>query len=230
MHPRSLRTLLGAAALTVVAVPVADAQKPVKTPKPPKGAQAVSFAAAPSTIVFGSSSALSGTVSGPQTAGVTVQLDADETRPYGDAYKPTGRTAVTAANGRYSFSAAPGKNTQYRVTARTSPTVTSAAKLVLVRIRVGLRVSDSTPRRGSRVLFSGSVFPAYDGRSALIQKRSPSGRWVTVVSTPLRDAGTSRSSFSRRLRVSRDGTYRVKVSGDANRVNGFSRLRALNVG
>lgn len=230
MHSRTLRTLLGAAALTVVTVPVADAQKPAKTPKPPKGAQAVSLAAAPSIVVFNSSTTLSGAVSGPQTSGVTVQLDADDTRPYGDSYKPTGRTAVTAANGRYSFAAAPGKNTQYRVTARTSPSVTSAAKLVLVRIRVGLRVSDSTPRSGSRVLFSGSVFPAYDGRSALIQKRSPTGRWVTVVSTTLRDAGTTRSSFSRRIRVSRDGTYRVKVSGDTQRVNGFSRLRRIDVG
>lgn len=217
--------LAGAAALAAASVSVAAAQNPNKPPK----ATAVSLEAKPSVVVFGATSTLSGTVSGGQTSGVTVRLDADDTRPYGDSYKPTGRTALTAANSKYSLAVVPGVNTQYRVVAQTSPNVTSPARLVLVRIKVGLKVSDSTPRSGSRVLFSGSVFPAHDGRTALIQKRSPSGRWVTVTTTTLRDAGTTRSTYSRRIRVSRDGTYRVKVSGDADHVNGFSRTRTLDV-
>jgi hypothetical protein len=219
-------TAVATVAIAAASASVATAQKPVK---PPKGTQAVSLAAAPSIVVFGSSSSLSGDVTGPQTSGVTVRLEADDSRPYGDSYKPTGRTAVTAANGKYAFAVKPGLNTQYRVTAQTSPGVTSAPKLVLTRIRVGLKVSTTTLRSGSRVLFSGSVLPAHDGRLALIQKRSPTGRWVTVARTTLRDAGTSRSSFSRRLRITRDGTYRVKVSGDTDHVNGFSRTRTLDV-
>lgn len=225
MSRTTLLALTGAAALAAASVSVAAAQNPNK----PAKATAVSLDAKPTIVVFGATSTLSGTVTGPQTSGVTVRLDADDTRPYGDSYKPTGRTAVTAANGKYSLAVVPGVNTQYRVVAQTSPNVTSPARLVLVRIKVGLKVSDSTPRSGSRVLFSGSVFPAHDGRTALIQKRSPSGRWVTVTTTTLKDAGTTRSTYSRRIRVSRDGTYRVKVSGDADHVNGFSRTRTLDV-
>lgn len=226
MSRTTIVALAGAAALAAASVSVAGAQNPNK----PSKATAVSLDAKPAIVVFGATSTLSGTLTGGQTSGVTVRLDADDTRPYGDSYKPTGRTAQTAANGKYSLGVVPGVNTQYRVVAQTSPNVTSPARLVLVRIKVGLKVSDSTPRSGSRVLFSGSVFPAHDGRNALIQKRSPTGRWVTVTTTTLKDAGTAHSTFSRRIRVSRDGTYRVKVSGDADHVNGFSRTRTLDVG
>ena len=221
MSRTTIVAFTGAAALAAASISgsVAGAQNPNK----PAKTTAVSLDAKPTIVVFGATSTLSGAVTGGQTSGVTVRLESDDTRPYGDSYKPTGRTAVTAANSRYSFAAVPGVNTQYRVVAQTSPNVTSPARLVLVRIKVGLKVSDSTPRSGSRVLFSGSVFPAHDGRTALIQKRSPTGRWVTVTSTTLKDAGTTRSSYSRSIRVSRDGTYRVKVSGDADHVNGFSR-------
>ncbi len=219
-------TAVATVAIAAVSASAATAQKPVK---PPKDGQAVSIAAKPTIVIFGSSTTLSGDVTGARSSGVTVRLEADDTRPYGDGYKPTGRTAVTAANGRYAFAVKPGLNTQYRVTAQTSPGVTSAPKLVLTRIRVGLSVSTTSLRSGSRVRFSGSVLPAHDGRLALIQKRSPTGRWVTVARTTLRDAGTSRSSYSRRLRITRDGTYRVKVAGDGDHVNGFSRTRALDV-
>lgn len=228
MTRTTLITAAATATLTVaIAVPVAIAQKPVKPPK--TGTQAVSLDAKPTIVVFGSTSTLSGDVTGPQSSGVTVRLEADDTRPYGDSYKSTGRTAVTATNGRYSFAARPGVNTQYRVTAQASPPVNSAPKLVLTRIRVGLSLSTSTANRGSLVRFSGSVLPAHDGRTALIQKRSPTGRWVTVARTTLRDAGTSRSSYSRRIRATTDGTYRVKVAGDSDHVNGFSRTRSLDV-
>ena len=46
----------------------------------------------------------------------------------------------------------------------------------------------------------------------------------------LRDAGTELSRYSRRVRVRRDGVYRVKVAGDADHINGFSRIRRLDVG
>ena len=84
--------------------------------------------------------------------------------------------------------------------------------------------------RPALVQFAGSVFPAHDGRLALIQRRSSTGRFVTVARTALRDAGDARSSYSRRLRISSDAVYRVKLPGDADHINGFSRLRTVNVG
>jgi hypothetical protein len=222
------KVLISVAALALAVVPAAAAQKPA--PKPPKGGAAVTLDAKPAIVVYSSSTALSGRLSGGAIAGVTVRLEQDASRPYGDAYARAGVTTTTAANGSYSFTVKPPSNTQYRVVAQATPAVTSAPKLVVVRMRVGLSVSDSTPRRGSLVRFFGSVLPAHDGRPALLQKRSSTGRFVTVARTTLRDAGDVRSSYSRRLRVVSDGVYRVKAPGDNDHVNGFSRLRSLNVG
>jgi hypothetical protein len=224
MHPKYV---IPGLALALALVPAAAAQKP---PKPPKGGSAVSLDAKPTIVVHGSAATLSGRVAGPTVAGVTVRLEADTTRPYGDGYRPAGLTATTTRSGTYSLTVKPLLNTQYRAIAQTSPRVTSPPKLVLVRMRVGIRLSDSTPRRGGLVRFSGSVFPAHDGRTAHIQKRSSTGRFVTVARTTLRDAGDARSSYSRRIRVRSDGVYRVKVPGDSDHVNGFSRLRRITVG
>ncbi|CAA9501592.1 MAG: hypothetical protein AVDCRST_MAG67-1923 [uncultured Solirubrobacteraceae bacterium] len=223
MHGRHLTYAV--AGLALAFVPAAAAQN--NSPNKPKDA-AITLAADPTTIVYSGATTLSGRVSGASTGGVTVRLEADTTRPYGDSYKPTGATATTDASGKYTFALKPLVNTQYRAIAQASPPVTSAPKLVLVRMLVGIKLSDSTPARGRLVTFSGSVYPAHDGRSALIQKRSSTGRFVTVARTTLRDAGDARSTYSRRVRV-RDGVYRVKVSGDGDHINGFSRARTINV-
>ena len=181
-----------------------------KPPKPP--AAAVTLDAKPNPLVFGQITMLSGDVAGKDSGGVKIRFEEDATRPYGDSYKPSALTATTANNGRYAVAAKPLVNTQYRAIAQTSPPVTSAPRLVLVRTLVGLRVSDSTPRRGSLVSFSGSVFPAHDGGRALIQRRTRSGGFVTLARPALLDAGTQRSTYSKRLRVRSDGVYRVKVA------------------
>ena len=222
MHRKHL--MCGSLGLVLALVPAAAAQNPK-----PKGATGVSLDAKPTTLVYSATTTLSGRVSGGDAGGVTIRLEQDATRPYGDAYAPVGKTAVTETNGRYSFAVKPLQNTQYRVVAQASPPVTSAPRLVLVRSRVGIRVSDPTPARGALVTFSGSVYPAHDGRAVLVQKRSPAGRFVTVTRTVLRDAGDARSTYTRRLRVFRDGAYRVKLAGDADHINGFSATRTLNV-
>lgn len=207
-------------------VPGALAAKPPVKPAP---ASTITIEAKPSIVVFSATTSLSGRLSGAKAAGVSVRLEQDTTRPYGDGYTASGITAMTASNGRYAFAVKPLVNTRYRVVAQASPPVTSGATLVRVRVRVGLSVSDSTPRARSLVRFSGSASPAHDGRTAYIQRRSSTGRFITVGRTTLRDAGDARSTYNRRLRVSRDGVYRVKVVGDGDHINGFSRLRALTV-
>ena len=197
--------------------------------KAPAKNGAVSLDAKPNPLVFGGATTLSGNVNGKDSGSVTVRFEEDTTRPYGDSYKPSALTVKTAKNGRYAVAAKPLVNTQYRAIAQASPPVTSAPRLVLVRTLVGLRVSDSTPRAGSLVTFSGSVFPAHDGARALIQRRTRSGGFVTLARPGLMDAGTQKSTYSKRLRVRSDGVYRVKVAGDGDHVNGFSRLRTLDV-
>lgn len=213
--------ICGCLGVALAVVPAAVAQQPKN--------DAVSLDAQPTTVVFSGATTLSGRVSGANAGGVTVRLEEDATRPYGDAYKPAGKVATTANNGRYSFAVKPPQNTQYRVIAQTSPPLTSGPRLVLVRWLVGSRVSDPTPARGALVTFSGSVYPAGDGRTVIVQKRAPSGRFVSVGRTVLRDAGESRSTYLRRVRVFRDGVYRVKVVGDGDHINGFSKTRTLNV-
>ena len=215
------RILIIAGALALVTVPALAAPKP---PKPPKGTTALTIDAKPNPVVFSSPVALTGRLSGGSAGNVGVKLQKDESRPYGDSYQDTSVTGTTKSNGSYAFSVKPGLNTQYRVVAANSPPVTSPGRLVLVRPRVGLKVATS----GGKVRFSGSVYPALDGRSVLVQRRSPSGRFITVAKTTLKDAGTVRSSYSKLVTVTRDGVYRTKVPGDTKHVNGFSAARSVS--
>lgn len=192
--------------------------------KPPKDA-AVSLVAKPAIVVYGSATTLSGRVEGARS-GVAVTLQRDPF-PLGDGLAPY-RTATTAANGSFSFTLSPVLHTSYRAVAATSPSKPSATVLVRVRMRVGLRLSTSTPTAGRTVRFSGSVHPAHDSRTASIQKRSSTGRWTTVARTTLQDAGTTHSAYSRRVRINRDGVYRVKVAGDSDHLSGFSRSRSID--
>ncbi len=215
---------------TVVIAAVAPAAIAAKPPKPPKpSSYTVTLDAKPNPVVFGAVTTLSGALTGPTVSGVTIRLEQDTTAPFGDKYSPTGLTATTAPNGRWSLAAKPPVNVQYRAVAQTSPSTASPARRVLVRTRVGFLVSDSTPARGRFVRFSGSVLPAHDGLLALIQRRTSTGSFVTVARTPLTDAGTARSVYHRRVRIVRSGVYRVKVAGHADHATGFSRTRAITV-
>lgn len=224
MHLRPTLTLAALAGLALV--PAATAQKP---PKPAPGTYAISLDAKPDPVVFTKPTTLSGRLAGPTTAGVAMRLQQDTTLPLGDKFEDAGQSTTTATNGAFSFVVKPAVNTQYRVVAKTTPDTTSAATLVSVRPLVGLKLSTSTPTAGARVRFSGSVLPAHDGSTVSIQRRSSTGGWVTVAKTTLKDAGDTRSAYARRLRVKRDGVYRVKLPGHADHVNGYSAKRTIDV-
>lgn len=217
-----------AGVLAVALVPTAALA--AKPPKPPKGAAAVSITAAPDPVVFTKPVTISGKLTGVSPAsGVAVKLEQDQTRPFGDAYQPVGTTATTTANGGFAFALKPSRTTQYRVVAQASPPVTSAPRLVEVRPLVGIRASTLHPRSGALVRFSGIVQPRRSGASALLQRRSSTGGFVTVARTTLRDA-TGGSAYAVRARIRRAGAYRVKVPGALDLVNGFSRTLSLSVG
>src|SRR4051794_1580664 len=185
-----MRKITAVAALAVVALTpvVATAKKP---PKPGKGAK-LTLAAGPNPVVFGHSTALAGRLNGSNKAGQTVTLRADPF-PFG-GLKPAG-TAVTSQQGAYTFAPKPPVNTRFqtKVGGTQSPVVT-----VLVRMRVRLQLSDSTPRAGRRVRFFGRACPKHDGGLVKIQRRR-GRRWRTVRRPRLRAAKTC-SRFSRRLR------------------------------
>lgn len=224
MRIKPVATSFAIASLVFATAAVAD-HKPGHNPG--QGNADVTIAAT-SPIVWGKSSVVSGSVRGA-ASGVLVDLQADPF-PFSDTEFVKEATVPTDAKGDYRFVPMPKLNTRYRVVAQTSPPVTSTVATVLVRIRVKLGVSDSTPKRGSLVTFSGSACPAHDGNLVYVQRRTSTGGYGTVARTKLVDAGTTCSKYSRRVRVFSDGVYRVKVSagGDGDHVAGVSRTVSLD--
>jgi hypothetical protein len=94
---------------------------------------------------------------------------------------------------------------------------------------VTLAVSDATPRPGQRIRLFGAVRPEHDGGTVEIQKRRKGGVFRTVAKARLRDAGSARSVYSRRLRVLRDAVFRARVAGNAAYATGVSRARTVDV-
>jgi hypothetical protein len=220
-----MRKISAALALLVVCAGPALAAKP--PPKPGKPNPNLTIKASATAVTFGRTVTLSGGTKN-MAAGTTIEL---QQNPYPYAgFKPTGKTGVVDPSGNWSIAGvAPQLHTQYKVVAKTSPPVESATVFVRVRLRVSFRVGDSTPKKGVRVRFSGTVAPAHDGKPVLIQKKTASG-YKTVTRTTLLDNGTATSKYSKRLRIKSSGTYRVVAeSVDQDHDNGTSRSRTLRV-
>jgi Copper binding proteins, plastocyanin/azurin family len=93
---------------------------------------------------------------------------------------------------------------------------------------VTLKVSDASPARGARVRFFGTVQPEQDGRMLQLQRRR--GRsYVTVTRIRLTDAGSTRSKFSKRLRIVGDAVFRARLPANSDYLTGVSRTKRLNV-
>ena len=217
------RLLLAASAATLIAValPVmaSATHKPGHQPGP--GGVNLTISAKPATIVAGSTTVISGRLTGPNNAGRAVTLRADG-YPFNVGDKAVASTR-TGSNGSYSFSQRPDRNTNYQVTLGG---VRTERVRVNVRFRVSFAASDYTPRSGQLVRFRGKACPESNGAIVSIQRKSSTGRFRTVRRTTLKDATTC-SAYSRTLRVHRDGTYRV-TTDDAARARGYSRARFLN--
>jgi hypothetical protein len=199
----------------------------------PPSKNAVTITSLPTTLTYGRATTIAGQVSGPGNAGVLVTLE-ENPYPYTGGFKPTTVTTGTGATGAYSLAVTPSVSTHYRVTVKTKPPVTSPETAVRVRVKVTLRLSDLTPAAGQRVRFSGTVTPAHDGKLARIQRRTSTGAWKTVASATLVAAtpvnGVARSKFSKRLRINRTATYRVRVApGDGDHIAGNSSRRRARV-
>jgi hypothetical protein len=213
-----IRAIIAVAAALglVVAVP-ATAQKG-------KGSLTLTSSANP--VVFGQTLTLSGTVKGAKSA---VQVKLQRRGLTSTTWKDVA-LATTTASGDYSFAFKPRRSGVFRVsdtaaTPRFSPELTQQVS-PLVRARV----SDSTPRAGARVRFSGTVRPAHDRRRVHIQRKQADGSWATVARTRLRDTGRPFSRFRRRVVVRETGTYRVLLPAHPDHSDGASGELTLTVG
>jgi hypothetical protein len=179
----------------------------------------LTIAADPEPVLWGDNATISGRLRGPENAGKAIELQHDP-HPFGSDYnpEPLART-TTNAQGFYTFTIAPARNTNYRAITTTDPRQLSDNFKLHVRMRINRSVSDRTPRRGQRVAFVGAVAPAHDGQVIRIQRRGSDGIFRTVARTKLTDAGDkfpTNSFYERKLRIKRDGTFRVQVKGDAD--------------
>ena len=198
---------------------------------PAKGSPSLTIAERPSAVTYGGAVTISGQLKGTHHAGKTVGLQAN---PYPFKGFTTRAVVKTDSKGAYRFVVKPVRHTRYRAVTPSPLTVydtlvKSPEVLVHVRLRVGIRLSDSTPRRGSRVRFFGSVAPKHNGRAVYIQRRRRDGRWVTIARTKTRNATGNRSVYSKRVRIFRTGLYRVRVRGHADHSTGTSRRRLIRV-
>ncbi len=215
---RILPCLLAAGA---VLAPVASsaAQKP---PKPP-GQQGVTLRPSATLVTFSQPVTSKVSVKGAKAGvGVTLQRRPSTAPTWSDV-----ETRATDAQGDATFTTRPRRNDYYRAIARTTPEQTSAEALVQVAPLVGFRVSDSTPRAGSLVRFSGTVRPRHNGRRVYVQRKLGSGSFVTIRRTTLKAATSTYSKYSLRVRVRSAATYRVRILGHADHALGVSRERVL---
>ena len=210
---------LAMAASLVLAAPAAATHRPGHGE-----ARNITISASATTIKFGGTVTLSGKLNGSNNAARTVNIDQD---PFPvDAFTDAG-TATTNATGDWTFAHKPTANTRYRAR---SGAADSQTLDVMVRPAITLRLSDRTPRPGQSVRFSGQLCPEHDGVAIALQRRFGT-TWRTLRKPVLKDiAGSTCSSFSKRLRVRRDGAYRARFLGDADHVAGNSRARRANVG
>lgn len=199
------------------------------SPSSSNGKNAVSIAAAARGVRYGRSTVISGKVTGHKAGGVQVVLE-QQAYPYTTPFKPTGAVVNAASNGHYAFTVSPRIRTQYRVVAKTAPPVTSATVTVGVRYAVRFRVSSRFVHRGARVRFFGSVRPSANGRRVFIQRLSSTGVYRTVARAVLHATTSStRSTYSKRLRISRTGVYRVRIRGHRPYGASHSRSRKITV-
>jgi hypothetical protein len=196
---------------------------------PPVSKNAVAISAFPATVTYGRSAVISGRVTGPKSGGVQVVLQAQRW-PFTAPVNATGAVTSTGSNGRCSFTVSPRIPTRYRVVAKTPAPVTSVAVTVGVRYAVGFFVSSTVVHRGALVRFFGSVRPSANGRTVFIQRRSSTGVYRTVARAVLSATKSStRSSYSRRLRIFGSGVYRVRIRGHLPYAASNSRSRRITV-
>lgn len=151
---------------------------------------------------------ISGTLAGAAPSGVKVELLRQD-YPFTGPFRRI-NTATTNAAGAYTlklgrvFSAV-----RVRVRVIGSSTIASpempVASALLVRLQVGVRKARTTRLRGS-------IYPVSTSARAILQRQSPSGRWVTVKKLRLTARPGQRVSFRTVVRrIARDATYRVRV-------------------
>lgn len=167
--------------------------------------------ATPNPVPYGSATTLSGALAGTGGGGRTIQIQ-QEAFPFTTGFANYGNPLVTAADGSFSLPVAGLlANAQFRAITTEGKQLASPPVMVGVAPVVRTEVSTTRPRRGRHVRFAGSITPRWIPAQVAIQRRARDGRWITVAGTITRSFGARKARYAKRVRVRRDGTYRVFV-------------------
>lgn len=187
-------------------------------------AATVTQKAAPALVTYGGAVTLSGIVSN-RRAGETVNVFA---KPSGQNQFAAVGSAVSAANGSWSFIVRPRLQTVYEARWRPSgPTVASPQSVVNVRPQVGFSKKAAS---GRVVTFFTKVRGArsFGGKYVTLQRKNRLGRWVALKRVTL--AATSSATFKARLPRGRSTVRLFMPAGQAapGYVAGTSRVVTLS--
>ena len=187
-------------------------QSGLSAPPPPQPL-ALTFAAAPATIVYGKSVVLSGIVTrgGAPLAGQAVTLAA---QPIGAPGFTPVASATTDSAGHYALVVKPAKRTTYKATyggVTPEPTAT-----VLVKHKITL----TARRKSGKIVLRGTVGPRHPRRLVIVQKRKGT-RWVTIA----RVKTTRRSTFKVvRKAPAKKTRFRARIKADREHLANISRV------
>jgi hypothetical protein len=172
-----------------------------KTKRQPLG---LSLIATPNPVPFGKPTTVQGVLSGTGNANRPVVLQSNAF-PYTAGFVNASNAQVTNASGQFFFPLLSLPiNTQFRVRMTDRPDIVSPIITVFSQVHLTTHIS----RHGSIARFHGSVTPASDGQTVLIQRFSK-GHWRTTARTTTRHHSASSSSFSKHVRIRHSGSYRV---------------------
>jgi hypothetical protein len=183
----------------------------------------------PNPAIFTKPFTISGQLVGSGAGKATVTLFG-RPFPFTAPFTQVGNPVVSNADGTYAFAiTSASSTTQFQIKANTNPPITTPVATLPVSSLISLHVR-SHVRKGRLLRFAGSVLPAQDGLIVKIQKRDRAGNFHTVAHTNLHHANSAKSTYSRRLRIKRRGTYRTMVvSANASVFPGFSPAKSIRV-
>lgn len=187
---------------------VSGATRSFKTRKVPLS---LAIAATPNPVRIGAPTTITGQLAGTGGGGRDIQLQM-KSFPYTAGFENSGNPVVTAPDGTFAIPLLGlSSNAQVRVVAKQPKALTSQPIIVGVSPVVRTAVSTTRPRRGSRVRFAGTVSPSWIPAQMAVQKKTSTGRWVTLAGGVTRTFRADASRYAARVKVPRGGTYRVFV-------------------
>ena len=192
-------------------------------------APSTALAFTPNPPIFSRPFTVSGQIVGSGAAHARVTL-LGRGFPFTAPFVQVGNAVVSNADGTFAFAFTSASNTtQLEVKATTSPPTTSTIATMSVASLISFHATGRV-RKGHLVRMAGSVLPAQDGLLVKIQKLTRSGTFATVAHTTLLHSSATRSTFSRRLRIKRSGTYRALVQSAGGQVSpGASNAKSIRV-